>query len=555
LKKCKFYKKISHYSFFYIALLLSALLYSACNQPFSFSDILNGLDDTVGSATGSFPDIDYIVESISNSAANADVNSPLSQSFIIENMGSDTGDYLVYWTAYISLDQILDGADTPLNTGVITALSGTTLGETITITGTWPASAGVYYLIVNVSAGDDVDPSNNIFSSESFTITAVPGVDIDYVVSDISINNPSTTLGSPFSEEFALTNTGGLNGAELIAWTAYASANNTLEAGTDIVIGFGSTVYFGLDTGESDDIIISGFWPNISGDYYLIVSVESGDETITDNNTNFCGLFTVQDPPDYSISSTTIQLEGTAGIVLNDSGIFNFTIDEISGNDGSKPIFWEVFASLDEVLDGNDILIKEGSLGAITAFSSSGLISFADGIWPLWGSDYFLIIDIFAVDDSNNGNNINISVSSVYVPEVYIEGVEDNSDSGPVTGTLSNVSDLGTILLDGTIERNEKIEVKGIMDADGSYDTYKFLCGSEIGNLSVSAEWNTGTDALDYYIWSTDNNEWSSTDGTNDSEGTPATPVMPDEVFYIGVFFKAGTSEGSDYKLIIVGKN
>ena len=274
--------------------------------------------DVVLGAGVSTADIDYIVQSITNSPASAYVNTSVSQSFTFTNQGTAPGAYTVYWTAYISSDTVLDGGDTSVSSSSATALGASVTSGSIAITGNWPATPGIYYLIVKVSAGDDIDHSNDYLVSAPFTINAVIGSDIDYIASNVSRNYPTATLGGLYSETFDLSNIGGLAGTQPIDWTAYASLDSTLEVGTDIVIGSGTTSFSGLAAGASySGITISGSWPNTAGIYYLIVAITSSDETITGNNSAYSGTFTVKNPPDYMISAATLQTEGVAGAALS----------------------------------------------------------------------------------------------------------------------------------------------------------------------------------------------------------------------------------------------
>ncbi|MCK5672224.1 MAG: hypothetical protein KAH95_02550 [Spirochaetales bacterium] len=496
--------------------------------------------------------IDYIVQSITNSPATADISTPIEQSFKYENQGSDPGAYTVYWTAYFSEDDVLDGGDTPASSGSVSALGALTSSEPISITNNWPSSAGVYYLIVNISAGDDNDPSNNYFVSNHFTINAT-GTLIDYKPTNISRDYPTVTSGSLCSETFDLSNIGGGDGADNITWTAWASDNTSLGGDTEI----GSGILSPLDAGFGySSVPISGSWPGTAGDYYIIIDILAPNEDITDNNTAYNGPYTVKDPPDYSISSATIQLDGDPGLVLSTYGVFDFTVHN-SGADGSQPIEWEVFTSVDTILDGNDTSIKTGYTQALTSGSDSEAISFADAVWPLMGSYYYLILNINSPDDSSPFNNQFIS-SLITVPERFTETI-DSYGFGTSSGTIPNVSDLDLVLNSNVMDMYELMIIDDVMEGKINYDTYKMTLGTGVTTLSAYAEWSTTLNSIDIYIWDESNGEWTSIEFDADREPglstVSFTGLTSGSVYYVAVEFRDnGGSDGRPYKLVIYAK-
>ncbi|MCK5673661.1 MAG: hypothetical protein KAH95_09800, partial [Spirochaetales bacterium] len=247
------------------------------------------------------PDIDYIVQSISNSPPAGEINTPIAQTFTFRNQGTDPGSYTVYWTAYTSDDLFLDGGDIPVSSGSVPGgLAAVTTSASIDITNTWPDS-GTYYLIVDLSAGDDIDNFNNYSASAAFDISAGSIGEPDYVVTDISSLFTTVTTGSPVSESFDLRNAGDSNGiSEDVTWTAYASADQTFGGDTPLGSGSTSAVAFGTTAVGID--LSSASWV-APGTWYLFIEVSAPiDETIAvSNNTYYTGPFTVYNPPDYSV--------------------------------------------------------------------------------------------------------------------------------------------------------------------------------------------------------------------------------------------------------------
>ena len=501
-------------------------------------------------------DIDYIIGTITNSPSTAEISTPIApQTFTFTNQGDDPGALDVYWTVYFSNDQVLDGGDTPVDTGVEAFLGAQQTSIPLSIGGNWPASSGLYYLIVQVTAGDDTDPSNNYSVSSAFTITAA-SADIDYIVTGVTKKYPTISSGSLCAETFDLSNVGGTNGTQPIDWTAYASADQTVDGG-DWIIDSGTTPFSGLDSGSSSPgLSMTGSWPSVEGSYYLLVEVSSADETIPGNNTGSNGPYTVGDPPDYSIDTVIYQTTGDPSALLSDHGAFSFKITEGNGHNGQQPVGWNVYASVDPVLDGSDQVVQSGSISALTAGSSSSAVSFSDGVWPVMGSYYYLIISIQAGDDLNSSNNSFVSPVTIYVPEYYLEGGENNSSTGPTTGALTYVTDLTASLEGSHLNRNELIQVDGLMDIKFDYDTYRIVTGPDVDLLDIHAEWSSALDEIEFYLWDLGGFQWVSNESS--SLGEPSVPpatfdVDPDSVYYIGVKFMQHSS-GTDYSLIIQGR-
>ena len=477
----------------------------------SAPDDLNQINNTQASASIAVTappvsDIDYFVNSITASNTPALTGSAISENFTYRNSGEDNGSNIVNWTAYSSVDQVVDGNDTVIDSGTVSPLAGeTTAAAPVAINGTWPLSSGVHYLIISLDAYDDVNPLNNSDSSSQFVLTSP--ADIDYIVTDITENYPTVTTDMPVTEYFDIANTGGLAGSDVINWTAYASLNNTtLEIGTDNEIGSGTTLFSGLPAGgEYGNILINGFWPSSTGTYYLIIDLSSADETIIDNNTGYSGPFTVKTPPDYSVLSAVTQDHGTAGAELGwdiedppTTMDYSFIIRNNTSGDGLQSILWKIYCSTDNIYDENDDLIQTGSTSAIAGSSGSSPRLFEDADWPDFGSYYYLIINLIAPDDISSSNNTFITSTVIEVPEIYTEGGENNNDLGPAPVNYTNLDDE---LTDSRLDAYELIQVYGTTDAPGTYDTYKVTLGPDATKLDIYAEWTTVSNVLNMTVW------------------------------------------------------
>ena len=116
-------------------------------------------------------DINYTISSISVGGATAVIGSTINESFTITNIGSNNGDDDIYWIAYISTDSTLEvGTDTVIDSGNISALNAGAISSAVNFNGTWTVSAGNYYILIEISAGDDIDLTNDGESSNFFVI-------------------------------------------------------------------------------------------------------------------------------------------------------------------------------------------------------------------------------------------------------------------------------------------------------------------------------------------------------------------------------------------------
>ena len=143
----------------------------------SAADDLNPTNNIFADATPvSVNPPDYAPAAVT-APATAVAGSPLSGTFTLQNIGTQNGSQTVYWFAYVSTKNTLDGTtEKLLATGTHASLGAGASQPNIAFSGTWPSTPGTYYLIVKVSASDDVNPANDSTASSSVSVTA-PDVD------------------------------------------------------------------------------------------------------------------------------------------------------------------------------------------------------------------------------------------------------------------------------------------------------------------------------------------------------------------------------------------
>ena len=456
-------------------------------------------------ASGSIPvspappaDVDYTVLTVNN-VGGTTASAPLAGTFTFRNNGTDNGAETVYWTAYVSTDAVLDGGDPVVDADVWIPLTSGGTSPPIPFNGTWPSTPTSYYLIVKVSASDDVNGGNDSTPSVAIPVTSPQ---VDYTV--MSVNNTGgTSAAGPITATFTYRNLGTANGSQTVHWTAYVSTDVVIDGGDTIIDADVAPPLNSLVT--SGPVGFTGTWPATPGTYYLLISVSAPDDVNGGNNSGASGPVITTSPPapDYQVTfGAGLPWSDLLGTGIN--GTPDFTIQNISANPGAAQIYWYVYRSLDKVLDGGDTLINQGNITALGGLGSD-VVPFA-GAWPaspagLW----YLIVRITAVDDVTPVNNGATSHPIGVAHAQYVEGVENNGDSGPTPPPFVNVSLTGI-----TLALNQTMVLEGVMDVFNAYDTYRFQAGASVNGVSMQAAWQTGFDDIDIYFWNDGGAEVSS---------------------------------------------
>jgi hypothetical protein len=224
----------------------------------------------------SVPPIDYTSSAITNTSPTNVAGNSLSGTFTLQNLGTQAGARTVYWSAYVSTNSVFNGSAVLVATGSNPALAAGSSQSNIPFTGSWPTAPNIYYLIINVSAGDDMNPANDSAAGSSIVV-AIP---VDYTVSTVN-STGATMAGGPLSGNFTLHNNGTLAGAQSVSWLVYASVNTGIDASDSLVASNSQTA---LAAGASQGIGFNGTWPLIYGNYYLLVSVSASDDFNPANN-------------------------------------------------------------------------------------------------------------------------------------------------------------------------------------------------------------------------------------------------------------------------------
>jgi hypothetical protein len=329
----------------------------------------------------------------------------------------------------------------------------------------------LYYLVVEVTSFDDTQAANflNNVTATGSTID-VTVADVDYYADAIA--SVGGVAGDTLSCSFDLNNAGSDASGATVTWNLYVSVNSTLDGG-DYLATSGTAGPLGA--GPSSTTINPGgaTWPITPGDYYLIVEIESTEDVAAGNDGNDVAVsgstFTAAAPNvDYIVDQVNFDSGGSTylpdGTVKGD-----FIYKNNGSNDGTQPVSWEAYSSLDTNLDAGDVLIESGSsLPPLDAGLTSGSIGFS-GKWPLDYGDYYLIVRVMSSDELNPADNF----SATGAPEAV--GYFDESLFEPNNDYigLTDFYDLGVTFMPGM-----SIRIDGTMDAGDMDDIMAFNTGS-----------------------------------------------------------------------------
>ena len=478
-----------------------------------------------------------------------------TSSLTISN-GAAAGSRTVYWSVYASLgNTTIEAGDKLVGSGSLAGLgAGASTVPALSISNSWPTATGDYYLVARIQADDDVNTANNTpFSA----VVAVGATDYSGVVEHLL----GTMAGAAFTGRLTISNIGGayaLAGSQDLYWNVYASLGNTTISADDKVVGSGSLAGLGAGASTVPALSIANTWPEAPGPYFLVADIFAGDDANSINNRPSTSVaVTAPPPPDYSVAFSTPPAWSA---VLSAAITGEIRIQNISGNDGLKPINYSIYRSADKVIDGGDAQLLTGSRAPLGAGGSADLPAVDGDLWPATSQFWFLIAVISAADDSNLGNNTRVSNPTAVANIILPEEAEpyNNGDNGPP------FNDVSIIPLD--VPLNGSIAVEGLMDAFNLWDTYQLQMAAGATRLRVKARWATSFDDMDMYFGS--GSALSTTTSLYTIETDPDTEPAGETLFafmslvstadyQLGVNFwlanNASGSTGQKYVLLLIG--
>ena len=223
-------------------------------------------------------DPDYKVSDISMYAPFVTSGSPVEESFSIANIGTN-GTENVTWTAYASSNTVPDPGE-EIGSGTVGPLNaGQTLSNIPTLGAAWPAIPGEYYLIIAVSASDEVNSDDYAVSAGRVTVSDPP----DYGIHSVTFPLEAE-VGTSVTGGFSIENSGSGDGRKNISWEAFLSFDTGLSD-DDLKIGSGSLSPLDAGAGfsiQAADLDISN-WPSY-GLCYILIRISASDDGDASNN-------------------------------------------------------------------------------------------------------------------------------------------------------------------------------------------------------------------------------------------------------------------------------
>jgi len=469
-------------------------------------DLDHGNNVSAASAfTLNVPDVDYRVLSVTN-LGETRAGGSISGEFELDNEGADDGTQTVAWKAYVSANTTVDVGDTLVDSNTEGAMTSAEAPRTISFSGTWPSSPGSYYLVVEVTAGDDAAAGND---GDNTTATgsalSVDYPDVDYYADAIS--SAGGIAGDALSCSFDLNNAGGDASGAAVTWNLYVSANGTLDAG-DYLAASGSAGPLAAGPSSTTVNPSGATWPITPGDYYLIVEIESLEDVAVGNDGNDVavsgGTFAAAAPRvDFTVSQVEYTGGGEKAPGQPFTGRFIYGNDgPLAQHNGARSLSWTAYASRDPNLDAEDVGVASGNgLSPLDLGASSIWIDFS-GTWPLDYGDYYLIVQVSSLDDEMDpANDWDYSADATQIG-VYID-LEPNDEyqslpGGPGGYNILFGTDLATPIV---LEPGMSIKIEGTdIGSSDDNDTFMFNAGTA-NTITFTLIWSTSTDCLDIWVY------------------------------------------------------
>ena len=144
---------------------------------------------------------------------------------------------------------------------------------------------------------------------------------------------------------------------------------------------------------------------------------------------------------DYTIPTTSFPPSGTVSTAV--PGGYTFTVKNSGSIPGSQPVDWKVYLSANTVLDGGDILIDSGTIGALAPLASTP-VTIAGSFPAVTPGPWYLIAQVSAADDTTQVNNTSGAGAFTLLPKNIDYSIAAVAHS---TGTVAGASMTGSLTL------------------------------------------------------------------------------------------------------------
>jgi subtilase family serine protease/subtilisin family serine protease len=299
---------------------------------------------------------------------------------------------------YLSVNNLLDGADLLLGARAVAALSPAT-SDTGSVALTIPAgiAGGTYYLLAKADGDDalaETQEGNNVF----LTTIVVGG---DLVVT--SFTGP-TDGGAGLPVTFTDTTKNQGAGTVAPSTTTYYLSANTLLDGADVVLGSRAVPALGGGVSDTGSVTVTIPAGTATGTYYVFAKADAGDavsETVETNNTTYR---TLRVGPDLLIASFSAPWASGAGATIS---VTDTTRNQ--GGGASPASSTRYYLSSNLALDSGDTLLGSRAVAALApGASDAGSVALTIPLGIPAGT-YYLFAKADgddAVTENNEGNNL-----------------------------------------------------------------------------------------------------------------------------------------------------
>lgn len=365
-----------------------------------------------GTITLLVPDVDYRVTSITNTSDNH-VGQPISGIVSVDNAGTDDGITSFTLNVYVSTNTAVDVGDTLVYSITDTGLPGDdpspTAPSDYIYSGTWPSNPDSYYLVAEVISADDTAAGNDSDNTTAGGPYTVHYPEVDYYAN--AINAVDGDAGGPLDCDFTLNNGGTDASAEMVTWNLYVSSNTSLDAG-DYLAASDTAGPLGATPDSTLVTPLGATWPSTPGSYYLIVEIDSAEDTAAGKTANdvtvSASTFSVTVPDVDYYAANISAAAGSAGGPLS----CGFDLHNGGNDDSASMVTWYLYVSANPTLDAGDYLAASDTAGPLLAASSLPVTPSAAS-WPTVGGDYYLIVEVESSEDLVSGKTANdIAVSA-----------------------------------------------------------------------------------------------------------------------------------------------
>ena len=302
-----------------------------------------------------------------------------------------------------------------------------------------------------------------------------------------------------------------------------------LSSGSTVKVNAGTTGSF---------VAFTGTWPPAPGNYVLVVSASSVEDTVPANNSgNSAGYGTTPALVDYAVSAVTNKGAATAAVLGAATGSFHLTNN--GPFNGTQYVSWAAYASLSGLVDSSAVLVASGTWRPL-AKSESADISF-NGQWPMRYGYYQLVVSVTVPVDVDTNSSNNVAASGSVTAVGFIGAVEPNDDYV----NLTNPNDLGIALQPGM-----SVSVSGELQTD-TEDVFAFNTGTA-SSVTVYISWTAGAhDVTVYFMTAANTSVQSSSVLSGSSLSTTWVSDAPGVQRWIRVSTTAATIPS--YTLILTG--